>query len=736
MDLELIDPSILSEEEIIMEAERLLTEAGKDINKKSKALDTIAERLVRLDAGTAELFIDDMSSKFGIKKKIFQEKYKTALSNMPQEPLDVANVKLPDGVDPTETQIQGWFKHKNCYFFVTKDGLFKASNFVVKPLYHIYSKRDNKRLVKIVNEFGLTKILDIPSKVMTSPDQFQSVVFGEGHYIFFGSKFHYYRLLDDFSKNFEIANELRTLGWQREGFYAFANGIFNGKFQPIDELGVSTHNEHKYFSPAFSTIYADVREDDDEYENDRFFIYKETKTTFKQWADLTCKVYGDNGRVAIAFAIACLFRDLVYERYKIFPILFLFGDKGSGKSQLAWSLSNLFFDNMPGFNLNSGTQVGFYRRMGRVKNAITWYDEYTNDIDERRFQSLKASYDGLGHEKGEKSTDNRSTTTKINSGIVVSGQYLPNRDSNALFSRSVMLSFEAKKYNKEETERYDLLKKMEEDGLSGMLSEILLHRAEVEKKFSRVFSEEFEELKDRLQNKTNNFDERLVRNFTCILTAVKILENLLEFPFTYKELLEQSLQLIIATNGQISSSESVSTFWHSIEYMLDKGDITNGIDFKIENHVTLKLIKKHGKEEEMIYHKPTPLVFFRFSKIHPMYLESHRRQTGKSGVDMVSLQHYIKNHRYYQGYIKSTRFDNTNTSAFVLQYKDGDDYTLGINLDRMANYSAEGEEDDTFPTKGGGIPTKGGQFQQKQGTSPTLQQGQQSTFYNDRDLPF
>ncbi len=65
--------------------------------------------------------------------------------------------------------------------------------------------------------------------------------------------------------------------------------------------------------------------------------------TLQHWCRLMLEVYGEKARVAIAFFLASLFRSLVYDAYKIFPHLFLFGEKQSGKSQMAWSLSNVFF---------------------------------------------------------------------------------------------------------------------------------------------------------------------------------------------------------------------------------------------------------------------------------------------------------------------------------------------------------------------------------------------------------
>ncbi|MCX6265897.1 MAG: DNA primase, partial [Bacteroidetes bacterium] len=119
---------------------------------------------------------------------------------------------------------------------------------------------------------------------------------------------------------------MKTLGWRREGFYAFANGIYNGVWQPVDDLGITSHKDKKYFSPAFSVVYADVMDDADDYQNDRYFIYNQSPITFGEWTMIMSNVYGKNSMMGISYAIATCFRDLIYEKYKCFPHLFLFGE--------------------------------------------------------------------------------------------------------------------------------------------------------------------------------------------------------------------------------------------------------------------------------------------------------------------------------------------------------------------------------------------------------------------------
>jgi len=67
-----------------------------------------------------------------------------------------------------------------------------------------------------------------PLKCFVTVDQFLQAVFNEGAFLFFGNKAQFMKILEHIANNFPVCNELKTLGWQREGFFAFANGIYNG----------------------------------------------------------------------------------------------------------------------------------------------------------------------------------------------------------------------------------------------------------------------------------------------------------------------------------------------------------------------------------------------------------------------------------------------------------------------------------------------------------------------------
>jgi hypothetical protein len=670
-----------------------LEAAGNDPARKAEAFRVVAELISTIPDGIRRsYYMDGLRKKFAVTKKQFADKVMEMIVDGNDSPIDTTEVKIPDGVDAEEAYRAGFYEMHNSYHFINNQGTFEGSNFIIKPLFHIYSKSDNKRLIEIVNRFGRKRVVDVPTKSFVSVEQFQAIAAGEGNYLFYGNKAQFFKVLTKVMEEMPICEELKTLGWQREGFLAFANGAFSGEtYTEVDEMGMMEHDGKKYFSPAYSMVYKDVREDDDEYEGDRFFIYQKSELSFTEWAKLMDKVYSlhQNGRIAVAFLIACCFRDLIYSKYKVFPHLFLFGEKQSGKSQLGWSLSNFFFNNMPPFNLNSGTFVGFSRKLARFRNTISWFDEYSNEIEERRLQQLKSAYDGVGHEKGKMTTDNRTTTTPVNAGCVISGQYLPTRDDNALFTRSILLDFEQQDFTQEQIDAYNQLKKFEVDGMSSLLCEVLQHRKLIEKTYMMEFEKVYNELKYHPDITDAGIEERLIRNFATILTPIKILTATdISLPFTYNDLLLQSVTKLPELSRMISTSESLAVFWDMVMYLLDNHLISAGIDFKIETRfqghqqaIIQSFSQGRANKDVIEFKRDTEVLYINLSRILPLYLEHHRKQHGTKGLDKNSLIYYLKSSKAFLGHAHPIRFENTITSAYLFNHSQLQ--STGVNLERM-----------------------------------------------------
>ena len=152
--------------------------------------------------------------------------------------------------------------------------------------------------------------------------------------------------------------------------------------------------------------------------------------------------FGDNGRIGFSFYLATLFRDVVTyaSAEHWFPILNLFGPKGSGKSELGHTLLSLFTIAYKAPNIQNSTISALNDMVATSANALAHIDEYKNDLDPKVIEFLKGLWDGTGRSSMNMDLDKKKEVTAVDAGIILSGQEMPTADI-ALFSRLIFLQF-------------------------------------------------------------------------------------------------------------------------------------------------------------------------------------------------------------------------------------------------------------------------------------------------------
>lgn len=618
--------------------------------------------------------------------------------------MDTAEELIPylkPGVDPSFVLENGFYGYvggpQTGYYFRSGEKTFSTqSNFVIEPLMHVYSKGDNKRIIGINNGFKKA-ILDMPSRALISLDLFSASCYEEGNFMFWGSKQHLMRILNTINDKFPQCYELKTLGWQPEGFFAWNNYVYVPKDESLKEfssLGIVEVNDTNYFSPSASDIYSNQRSEDDEYENDRYLTYIKSDVNLEQWAELFHKVYPAHSIYGIAFVMIGLFKDVIYKIDNNCPHLSAYGQKGSGKSKFAESINAVFLNDLLPFNLNFGTEFAFFTRLARFRNCVTWFDEFDdNAIKEDRFQSIKAAYDGAGRERGKGGNKNKTEMARVNSALLLTGQYLSTRDDNSALSRCIVLPFFPEQRSSEQEKNYENLKKLEKKGLTSVIIEILKYRSEFEKEYPRLFYETFTQLKELVQKSNGIYQERILRNYTAVANCFRFFSDRIKFPFTFDMVMQSCAKDIVRLSTIISESDSLADFWNTVEFLLETGEIYEGYHFKIAEHAVIT-IKKEGKEEPQKFAKPTKLLFIRLTSIHKLYLEAHRKQTGKTGINLQSLDLYLSSAKGFVGKSSAQRFtsrdgQSTVTSCYVFDYS-----ILGVSLERMSEPTKEQIETD------------------------------------------
>ncbi len=605
---------------------------------------------------------------------------------------------LPAGVDPKFALEYGFYPYddgaRTGYYFKTGEKSFQAqSNFIIKPLMHVYSKTDNKRIIEISNGYSST-VIDMPSRNLITVEGFSGTCYEEGNFLFYGNKTHLMRILQTINDKFTVCTELKTLGWQPEGFFAWSNVIYSdGEIESFDDLGIATFKQRHYYSPSVSSIYANLQAEDDEYENDRYLYYRASPFNFEEWCRLMAKVYPEHALFGIAFVWIGLFKDIIFKIDNNCPMLSCYGEKGSGKSKFCESISGVFLNDLQPFNLNHGTDFAFFNRLGRFRNCVTWFDEFDDQaIKEDRFQSIKGAYDGAGRERGKGTNKNRTEVSRINSALLLSGQYLSTRDDNAALSRCIVLPFTPNDHRTPEQIRdYDKLKAAEKKGLSGLLVELLPLRKKMEMQYPKVFPDVFKSLRDTITERKGQFKERILRNYAAVATLYKLAGEHFKLPFVWNDIEKECLYHIQRLSRIMSESDSLAEFWNTMEYLADVKDLVEGQQYTVETLIMVEVLDHEKKKKIINFKEPTRLLFFRTNTIHKLYMESYRRQTGKAGIDFQSLILYMSSQAYYIGFKKNWRFKDEHghekvTSCHV------------INLDLLPlQVGNDAPEDDNLP---------------------------------------
>lgn len=631
-----------------------------------------------------------------------------------------------------------------CYMFRNKNGngMTQVADFFMTPLLHIFSDdfEQNKRVLRINRRFYDTPIyIEIPSKALLKMSAIEEVLINYEAVNFNGEEWQWKAIKTFMSRHFVMCSEVKTYGNQQsegtsrkndEQFFAFANGIFHSNdgawvFDPVNELGVVTHNQKNYYLPAFSTIYAGSGKQSDKYELISQLVYKEVpadkRVTFERWASLMNEVYkiNDNGKWAIIFAIMCAFRSNIHCIDRLFTAPFFMGPMSSGKTQIAISIRSLFISpQIPIFNLNTGTDAAMSTIMGTFKDVPVVLDEYNNkDISDTKFQALKGIvYDGDGKQKRKGTSGREIENDKVFAPVVICGQETPQRDDNALMSRVIVCEVpKPRNRTPEEVKRFEELKNIEDPnkiGLSNVLLQVLQLRPMFMDHFRTLKQEAYNELKQDVINSGEM--DRLMKTASLFLGTVKLIENYssLKLPFTYDEFFRIAQEKIKFQLSLIRSTDKLAMFFTAINNMIDSKQVLEKRDFLIEQPKKVTGVNSRGDKTTFTFEPGANIMFLRLSTVFSLY---DRYGYNNENSTLSTIEQNLRSHPSYIGTVPSRRFTweeiveesradydlttvrlqrtkSTSTSAIIIDY---DKFKEAYNIDFKRDTGSDNQDSNT-----------------------------------------
>ena len=545
----------------------------------------------------------------------------------------------------------GLFIRENCYYAISEgdEDPARISNFIMEPLFHIEDENNATRIFRMRNMYDVCKVIELKESELCSLSNFQQKAGSLGNYVWLAKIDKLNRVKEYLYSKTDTAERIRKLGWNAsEEFFVFGNGIlYGGTFKKVDDLGIVRGvNGKAFYIPATSKIYLHNQEI---FQFERLMVH-ENRNGVKLY-DFSAKligVFGENASIALCYLLATLFRDIIFRRTRHFPILNLFGEKGTGKTTLATSLQSFFLHGIDPPNLGVTSVPAMNDRVSQAVNTLVVLDEYKNDLDIRKIAYLKGLWGGGGQTKKNTNTDGMAAQTIVSTGVALCGQDKPTQDM-ALYTRVIFLSFSKTSFNQIEKRNYEDLVALCNMGLTHLTIEILSHRELFEKNFAEIYSITKKELAAKFENES--IHDRIFGNWVIPLAAYRTLETVLDVPFSYADLFETAVKGIRSQNELAQESSEVADFWSMLQGFQTSGKCVDKAHYRIRY---MKSFRPISVKEDIEFKEARPILYLNMAAVASLFNSRNMNATANRS-NWSTIMSYLKSHSSFLG-LKQDRF--------------------------------------------------------------------------------
>ncbi len=549
-------------------------------------------------------------------------------------------IEIQDSVDRlNDFRNRGYFIRDSRYFTLN---MVKSewketdiSNFVMKSLYNMNNGTSNSSRIIVLQRYtGEKVLLEIKSSDL-KPDTLETIL-KTHRCTFYGNHYALKKIFAHLMDDEKPSTVIDVMGWNNEhGFYAFADAILtvaDNKLHHIDEIGIIKNADQCFYLPPFGL----ANKNDKDWDGAKRIQYRPGTIQFEKWAQLFYQSSGENAVIGILYSIMATFRDLIFHRLGFVPFLYLFGDKGTGKTQFTARLLSQFTSDTVGTPLNNATIVGINRTVASMSNGLFYFKEYSDITETSAEDFILSSYDGAGRKTGLKSNDTKTKDFPILSSIIFDGNTLPKKSN--ILSRMILISFEKTKFSHNEKEAFDALREASKHGFGQVLREILTLRSLIDEILNETFEEVERNLRNTIKENKNyevlkSSDERTFQHAALLLTIFQIAQTRLSFPVD-----KEKVEIIILDNtvnitSLLQETSITSVFWESFSFCLKKGmiaELVNDSEYPLNNKSAIYNMKWEEKAT-------SPILQLKLREFYPYYVR-YCKDNGNSYLDMNSLR--------------------------------------------------------------------------------------------------
>lgn len=373
-------------------------------------------------------------------------------------------------------------------------------------------------------------------------------------------------------QTYPTVRKLNSWGEIKPGIFLFENGLYNThqkKFVKANDKGiipygkkhlVCTEGIEQVRPPRLASISA---------ETPRFLA-----EMFTLWESFNGPV---NVRITLGYAVACIFSREIIDMGMGFPMLFKFGQRGTGKSSsMDWFMALFGYPNGNRQSVSKqNTTKAVIRRMTLSRSFPFFLDDFRNSETNSNAPDLTSSflnwYERIGTGMAAKTTDYTTIDTPMKACVVMTGNDKPS--DPAAISRMIILNYNRFLKQEQLGRVPEITRNLRK--FSQFLRLLLQNYTEVRS----VFFEALAKNQDYLASE--NFEGRTVNNWAIVLAGLKCIEHVIphlsHWFAEFEEFKRKISDVIRREESRQEAHNPLHEFLSNIEYYAtQKQDPANG----------------------------------------------------------------------------------------------------------------------------------------------------------------
>ncbi len=288
---------------------------------------------------------------------------------------------------------------------------------------------------------------------------------------------------------------------------------------------------------------------------------------------------GYKGYVLLGFLPAMLYLDDLFEECQGFPFLFLYGDKGTGKTTMLRFLLHTFGFLCQPATFSTATPDGIYKNLQALSRMPVWFSEYKNKrIREKPslLEVIQNVFDRYSDEKGGRTMAERWIQV-VNGMLWLDGNDIPEHE--IILHRSVFMEFHdgiKSAGGKRKLTRRNAFSFLQENrqNLSLLLKQIMLEQS---KERSRMLINETRRLYQYYVQQ--GVDDRIAKNHAIPIASLTLLN--IDIPI---EVEEYGLRMCKELMNRVFEESPTKLFFSDLSYLFGKGICDDYTWFETSGH--------------------------------------------------------------------------------------------------------------------------------------------------------